>query len=113
MKHPSIGNTEQFEKVWSSRKSASHLSSSKKGMSPARKEIIVRALNCEIMDIRSYTGYKGDLIIEITSLDPRVIQTLDSTANTLGFESNITTDTLLVHKLYCISPSENTYDLIL
>ena len=111
MKNPTQGNTEQFSKVWSSGRSASHLSSSQKGMSPARKEIIGQALSYEIMDIRSYTGYKGDLIIEITSLDPVVIQKLNHIALTLNFESSITTDTLLIHKLYCISPTENTYDL--
>ena len=111
MQNTSQRTTEQFTKGWSGRKSASHLSSSNKGMSPARKEIIGRALTLEIMDIRSYTGYKGDLIIEVTSLDPNVIQILNHRAVALGFDSNVTTDSLLVHKLYCISPSEDAYDL--
>ena len=111
MQNQSNANTVQNHKAWSSGRSASQLSSSQKGMSPARKEIIGQALSYEIMDIRSYTGYKGDLIIEITSLDPVVIQRLNHMALSLNFESSITTDTLLVHKLYCISPTENTYDL--
>ena len=111
MSNTHLKSTAHFSKVWSGGKSVSHRNSSENGMSPARKELIGCALQYDIVDIRSYTGYKGDLIIEFTSLDPKVIQQLNHVALTLDFESSITTDPLLIHKLYCISPTENTYDL--
>jgi len=99
------------ENIWIHGKPVSHLPSSDVSMSEERKAFIRKALEFEIIDIRSYTGYKGDLIIEVTTMDPHAVAPLKETAEALGMESASTKDILLIYKIYCIAPVPNAYDL--
>ncbi len=103
--------TEHNEDLWTERKAASSLTSSEHDMSDQRKEIIRQALKFNIVDIRSYTGYKGDLLVEITTMEPDVITSLKKAAEALEFETVIQKDIISLYKIFCISPSFNIYDL--
>jgi hypothetical protein len=99
------------EHIWSHGKSASQFTSSRNDMSDERKEIIRQALKFNIVDIRSYTGYKGDMLVEITTMDHDVTLSLEKIAKTLGLEVVIQQDIISLYKIFCISLSNNTYDL--
>jgi len=97
--------------VWTHGKSISKLASSENNMSDERKEMIRQALKFDIIDIRSYTGYRGDLLVEITTVDPDVIKALKTIAERLGLETVTQKDVLTIHKIYCISASSSAYEL--
>jgi len=103
--------TETEEHIWTHGKSVSSFTSSENNMSDERKEIIRQALEFNIIDIRTYTGYKGDLLVEITSMESDVILSLKRSAETLGLETVVQKDIISLYKLFCISPSSHTYDL--
>ena len=109
--NPSNETEHSGQDLWSERKAASSLTSSEHDMSDHRKEIIQQALKFNIVDIRSYTGYKGDLLVEITSMEPDVIQSLKKAAEALKFETVIQQDIISLYKIFCVSPSSNVYDL--
>ncbi len=111
MNENSSNEIEHSEDRWSDRKAASSLTSSEHDMSDQRKEIIRQALKFNIVDIRSYTGYKGDLLVEITTMEPAVITSLKKAAEALEFEIVIQKDIISLYKIFCISPTSNTYDL--
>ena len=111
MNDNSSNETEQSGERWSDRKAASSLTSSEHDMSDQRKEIIRQALKFNIVDIRSYTGYKGDLLVEITTMEPDVITSLKKAAEALEFETVIQKDIISLYKIFCISPTSNIYDL--
>ena len=104
-------STETEEHVWGHGKAVSGFSSSENNMSDERKEIIRQALEFDIIDIRTYTGYKGDLMVEITTMEEDVAQSLKKSAETLGLETVLQRDIISLKKLFCITPSNNTYDL--
>jgi len=103
--------TDSKEKMWREGKSESYNTSSTHGMSDERKEIIRRALEFDITDIRTYTGYRGDLLVQITTMKSDAVKSLSETAKNLGFETTIQKDVLSIYKLFCISPSSNIYEL--
>ncbi len=103
--------TESEEHIWTHRKSVSRFPSSDNNMNDERKEIIRQALEFDIIDIRTYTGYKGDLLVEITTMEPDVMRSLKKIAETLGLETVIQKDILMIYKIFCISPSSNVYEL--
>ena len=103
--------TESEEHIWSHGKSVSNFPSSDNDMNDERKEIIRQALKFDIIDIRTYTGYKGGLLVEITTIDPDVIRSLKKIAESLGMETVIQKDIVMIYKIFCITPSSNAYDL--
>jgi hypothetical protein len=103
--------TEIEDHVWTHGKSVSKLPSSENSMNDERKEIIRQALEFDIIDIRSYSGYKGDLLVEISTMEHNVIRSLEKSAETLGLETVIKKDILTIYKIYCISASSNAYEL--
>ncbi len=111
MNDKSSDEAESEEYVWTHRKPASSLPSSDNNMNDERKEIIRQALEFDIIDIRTYAGYKGGLLVEITTMKPDVIQSLKKIAETLGLETVIQKDILNIYKIFCISPSSNIYKL--
>ena len=103
--------TKSKDHIWTHGKSVSKLTSSENNMNDERKEIIRQALELDIIDIRTYTGYKGDLLVEITTIDPDVVRSLKKIAETLGLETVIQKDILTIYKIFCISSSSNIYEL--
>ncbi len=102
---------ENNESIWSYGKSIANLESSENSMSDERKELIRRALEFDIIDIRSYGGYKGDLLVEITTMDSTVAKSIESIAKILNMEVVIQEDILSIFKIFCITPSSEGYDL--
>lgn len=96
--------------IWTHKKSVGKRTSSLHGMQVERKEFIRQALEFDIIDIRSYTGYRGDLLIEITTMKLDVAKTLKKIAESLGMEAVIQKDVLLMYKIYCISKPEHLYE---
>lgn len=97
--------------VWTHGKAVSHLTSSDNSMSDQRKKMIKHALEYDIIDVRSYRGYKGDLLIEITTMDEDAVKALQKIAEIIGFEVEVHKNVLSIHEIYCICPSESAYEL--
>ncbi len=91
-------------------KVASALEASHEELSDVRKEIIRYALDFPIRDIRTYAGYKGDLLVEITTGDDTVLPRIKNRAEQLGMEVVVKEryDTG-IHEVYCIVPDEDIY----
>ena len=109
--NPSEENKENNEGTWSYGKAVSQLESSEGSMCDERKELIRRVLEFNIIDVRTYGGYKGDLLVEITTMDPEVAKSIESIAKILGMQTVTQEDILSVLKIFCISPSDEGYDL--
>jgi hypothetical protein len=105
-------NKDQVEDhVWTHGKAVSHLTSSDNSMSDQRKKLIKHALEYDIIDIRSYRGYKGDLLIEFTTMDKDAAKALQKIAEISGFEIEVHQNILSIYEIYCICPSESIYEL--
>ena len=97
--------------VWTHGKAVSHLTSSDNSMNDKQKKVIRHALDYDIIDIRSYRGYKGDLLIEITTMEKDAAEALKKIAEIVGLEVEIHQNILSIYEIYCIYPSESVYDL--
>lgn len=93
-------------------KTASALEASHEALSDVRKQMIRFALDFPIRDIRTYSGYKGDLLVEITTGDDGILSQLKAHAESLGMEAVVKEryDTR-IHEVYCIVPDESIYGL--
>ncbi len=111
MNDETLNRAKVDEHIWGHGKSVSNFTSSENSMSDERKEIIRKALEFDIVDVRSYTGYKGDMLVEITTMDHDAALSLKKTAEILGLEVVIQQDIILLYRIFCISLSSNTYDL--
>jgi hypothetical protein len=90
----------------------SELNSSECSMGQKQKSIIALVLEYDIIDVRTYKGYKGDLLLEVTTLSNDVTSYIESDAKALGFEVVILQDTIAVYKVYCILYNmSNAYSL--
>ena len=99
--------------IWQNGKSVGTLASSTSNMSQVRKDIIKFALTHEIKDIRTYSGYKGDLLVEIMATDLDVLHTIGDWANNLGMETVLKENPMtMIHALFCITPDEDVYALV-
>ncbi len=103
---------DQYSAVWDYGKSASLLDASKSDMNEAHKEMIRFALKYNIRDIRTYSGYKGDLLLEITTLEDDLLLVLKAHAESLGMATVIKEQlSTLIHELYCIASNDDVYGL--
>lgn len=93
--------------VWQYGRRASNYKESSTNMAAVRKEIISRALMFDIRDIRTYSGYKGDLLVQITAPDVLTLQALQKQAEILRMQTVLQEDhTMMMHALYCIIPDD-------
>ena len=99
------------ENVWIHGKPVANLASSETSMSEERKTFIRKALEYDIIDIRTYAGYKGDLLTEVTTMDASIVPPLKQLAEQLGMELAYTKDVLSIYKLYAIAPASSGYEL--
>lgn len=98
--------------VWEpNRKSASKLPSSDNTMDEKRREMIRKALDFDIIDVRSYAGYRGDLLVEFTTMEYDTVLSLKKIAEDLGLEVTVRENLLQVYQVYCIAITEDTYGL--
>lgn len=89
--------TDSKEKMWRHNKPVPY------SMSDEQKEIIRKALEFDIIDIRTYRGYRGDLLVQITTMHPNTAKSLKETSESLGMETVIQKDVLSVYKIFCIT----------
>ena len=109
-----LSEHEKNASVWQNGKDIGHLASSPNNMSQVRKDIIKFALGLEIKDIRTYAGYKGDLLVEIMATDPEVLATIKKWAENLGMQTVLKENRMtMVHELFCITPDEDVYELVM
>ncbi len=103
---------EDDRSVWEYGQVPSSLESSSADMSDVRKEMIRFALQHPIRDIRTYSGYKGDLLVEITTADFELLPVLKAHAEMLGMKTAVKEKfDLRVHEIYCITPDEDVYGI--
>ena len=108
-----LSEHEESTSIWQYGKDIGHLASSTGSMSQVRKDIIKFALGFEIKDIRTYAGYKGDLLVEIMATDPEVVETIKKWAENLGMETALKENRMtMIYELFCITPDEDVYELI-
>lgn len=101
-----------YNNIWQHAKPSSMLEASKVDMHETRKAMIRFALEHNIRDIRTYGGYKGDLLLEITTTDRALLPVLKEHAESLGMETAIKEKPdLQVHEIYCIMPDEDVYQI--
>ena len=97
---------------WDSSRSVSALESSESDLSDVRKDMIRFSLDYPIHDIRTYSGYKGDLLVEITASKLEILTMIKSYAESIGMETVIKEKAgICVHELYCITPDTQIYRL--
>ena len=82
-------------------------------MQPERKKIIQYALNFDISDIHTYSGYKGDLVTKITSKEKSAVIDIRRFALSLGIEEIVIKQNPSINEfeIYCITVDENVYNL--
>lgn len=103
---------DHYHGVWEYGVSASARPPSKDDLSSVRKEMIRFALEHHIRDIRTYSGYKGDLLVQITATDFELLTLLKSHAESLGMQTVIKKRSDIgIHEIYCITPDEEVYGL--
>ena len=90
------------------RKSVAKLETSNYNLSKMQKTIIKMSLEYDIIDIRTYTGYKGDLIVQIIAESKEILHQLKSTSNRLGMQSVLKKNQpMMVFELFCICANAN------
>ena len=82
-------------------------------MKPERKKIIKYALDYDISDINTYSGYKGDLIVKITSNDRNAVVAIRKFAISLGLEDVVIKQNPAKqeYEIYCVTADEEVYHL--
>lgn len=82
-------------------------------MQEKRKQIIRDALQYEIEDINTYSGYKGDLIVKVTTKEENVMKKIREYALSLGIQEVAVkrNPNLVVYEIYCVTKDENIYDI--
>ena len=98
--------------VWEpNRKVVSDLPSSEHIMDDNRKELIRKVLEFDIIDVRSYIGYRGDLLVEFTTLDYNTVFAIKRIAETLNQEVVVRQDPLMIYQVFCITATDDIYGL--
>lgn len=82
-------------------------------MQAERKKIIQYALDFEIDDINTYSGYKGDLVVKITTKDMHVVVAIRKFAMDLNIKEVVIKQNphLLEYEIYCVTPDAEVYHL--
>ena len=86
------------------RKSVGKLETSTSNLSKLQKTIIKMSLEYDIIDIRTYAGYEGDLIVQIIAESKETLHQLKTTSKRLGMQSVLKKNhAMMTYELYCIS----------
>lgn len=106
-------DSEHYHSVWEYGVNPSSRPASHGDMCDVRKAMIRFALDQHpIRDIRTYSGYKGDLLIQITTADHELLSTLKDHAESIGMQTVIKErHDIGIHEIYCISPDEEVYGI--
>lgn len=82
-------------------------------MQAERKKILQYALDHEIGDVHTYSGYKGDLIVKITTKEKDTAVAIREFAYSLGVKEVVIKQNpnVVEYEIYCVTPDENVYGL--
>lgn len=82
-------------------------------MQAERKEMIRYALDLDIDDINTYSGYRGDLIVKFTTKDMHTVVAIRKYAMTLDLKEVVVKQNphLLEYEIYCVTPDAEVYHL--
>lgn len=80
-------------------------------MQEERNKIIRYALDFYIEDVNTYSGYKGDLIVKITTKDKDAVIAIRKYALSLGVKDIVVkhNPNLIVYEIYCVTEDESVY----
>ncbi len=96
---------------WENGRSIGDLEPSTQDMAQERKDVIKYALGLNIRDIRTYAGFKGDLLVEITSNDKEVIDKIKAWAENLDMKTVLKENPMIqLYEIFCITP-DDVYEL--
>lgn len=80
-------------------------------MQAERKKILLYALDYDIKDVQTYAGYKGDLVLKITTNDKNAMLAIRKFALDLGI-LEVVVKHIPPHteyEIYCVTQEENVY----
>lgn len=82
-------------------------------MKEERKKIIRFALDFDIQDIHTYSGYKGDLVIKIVTKEKEALSAIRSFALSLGVKEVVIKQNVDMgnYEIFCITVDEQVYGL--
>jgi hypothetical protein len=105
-------NIDHTPTAWDKESAISALHSSDLDLCGVRKDMIRYALEHPIRDIRTYSGYKGDLLVEITTIDPSIVEILKTQAESLGMQTVVKKKNAIgIYEVYFITPDPHIYEL--
>ncbi len=82
-------------------------------MQAERKQIIQYALDFDIDNINTYAGYKGDLIVKITTGDIHAVAAIRQFADELNIKEVVVKQNPHIDEfeIFCITPDKGVYHL--
>lgn len=82
-------------------------------MQEERKKIIRYAMDFDVENINTYAGYKGDLIVKITTKDIHAVAAIHKFANSLDLKEVVVKQNLdiLEYEIFCVTPDKEVYHL--
>jgi len=98
---------------WENGRSIGDLPFSTHVMAQERKDIIKLALGLDIKDVRTYAGYRGDLLVEITASDLDILKKIQGWADNMEMKTVLKENPMtMIHELFCITEDEDVYALV-
>jgi hypothetical protein len=80
-------------------------------MQEERKRIIQYALQFDIHDIHTYSGYKGGLVVKITTRSADIVNTIEKYALSIPVDEVVVKKNhLMQFEIFCIT-KDDVYDL--
>ncbi|MCL4432641.1 MAG: hypothetical protein M1300_10000 [Epsilonproteobacteria bacterium] len=82
-------------------------------MQEERKKIIRYALDYDIIDVHTYNGYKGDLVVRITVKEKDAMLAIRKYALASGIKEVIIKENkdVIQYEIYCITEDEGAYHI--
>lgn len=82
-------------------------------MQEERKNIIRYALDYNILDIHTYPGYKGDLVVRITVKEKEAMLAIRKQALLFGIKEVVIKENkdVVQYEVYCITEDEGAYHI--
>lgn len=82
-------------------------------MQEERKNIIRYALDYNIIDVHTYPGYKGDLVVRITVKDKNDVLAIRRYALSLGIKEVVIKENkdVVQYEIYCVTEDEGAYHI--
>lgn len=74
-------------------------------MQEERKKILQYALNYDIKDVHTYSGYKGDLMVKIIAKEEKVVTAIREYALSLEIKEVVVKHNV-DYELYCVTAEE-------